>query len=159
MQPPQTKETNVSERITERVPNAPRSSSRWARSFRVRVLATTAISVLALMATGVAGACNGTIQQGNYSVAGNTWLKAFYNREYDDNNAFINQTWSVCEKLIAPNSSPEFRYSYKCATNGFAYGFSNDLGNAPYPNCNTVMSALMLNNQGSSATFNFYQHY
>lgn len=128
-------------------------------SWVARLAIVGAFFILAMISAGAVLACSDTLQDGNYNVAGNTWLKAYYNRDYDDNNAFINTNWSVCEKLIAPGSNPELRYSYKCATNGFAYGFSNDLGRAPYPNCNTTMSALMLNNQSSSATFDFYQHY
>lgn len=85
------------------------------------------------------------------TVGPTTWCLWNVGHFYDVNRASRPAPWNMCQKLVAPNSNPEYQYTIGCANNVYTVGGrSNDLGRAPYPNNNTVMHALIANNSSRS---------
>jgi hypothetical protein len=88
------------------------------------------------------------------TLAANTWCLANETHTYDYNIATYGGGFSIdlCEKLIAPNSAPEYQYSRRCVHAQSVTGYSDDNGRAPFLNGNTYMWALVANGDNGGAS-------
>jgi hypothetical protein len=131
-------------------------SSRFARG-RVRLLVALSAAATAVAMGAPAGAhANYYIQWTCGRIAPNTWCLPSDKSHTWDRNAVShgqgpNYSYAIymCEKLVAPNTYPEYQYSRRCAYSSHFSGFSDDNGRAPYPNTNTTMWPLVANGNNS----------